>query len=395
MTSSASESPVLTCPQCRAPIAPRDAVCESCGANIALVTLLAEHELLGRTTTAGAGQFHPASVEQLVPRLGEHLLKNGYLTEAQLQAALAQQAAAEGKPARRLGQTLIDMGIVSREALDQAIAEQILELQSALVEANRSLEKRVAERTAELEAALSKLTEFNQLKAQFVANISHELRTPLSQIKGYNALLAEAVLGPLTGDQKDALDVTTRAIERLEQLITNLISYSTTAKGELTLRLQPVSAAAVILQVIDRHAARAKKQNIALAPQIPPGLPPVMADEEKLHWVLLQLVDNAIKFTPTGGQVTVSAAAQDRRVRLAVRDTGIGIASRRLQEIFEPFQQLDGSSTRRYGGTGLGLALVRRIVDAHGSQVNVESQEGRGSTFSFMLAQPPPASSGG
>ena len=142
------------------------------------------------------------------------------------------------------------MGALSREALDRVIARQILQLHSALIEANRTLEKRVAERTAELESALVKLTEFNQLKANFVANISHELRTPLAQIKGYNALLSDESFGSLTSEQRDALRVTTHAIDRLEQLIDDLISYATTAKGELTLRLQSVSAGAVPTRAI-------------------------------------------------------------------------------------------------------------------------------------------------
>jgi signal transduction histidine kinase len=375
------------CPQCGSPVAPQDAICQVCGADIALVTLMAERALVGRATHPEA--LRPVSVEQLVPRLGDHLLRKGHVSKQQLDAALARQAAAaaDGKPPRRVGETLVDMGVITRETLDQAIAEQILDLQTALIEANRSLEKRVAERTAELEAALLKLTEFNQLKANFVSNISHELRTPLTQIRGYNALLVDTQLGPLTPEQKEALTTTHRAIERLERLITDLISYAAAAKGELTLNLRPLSLPMLLARVVEKSAPKAQKQNTALITSCPPDIPPVTGDEEKLHWVILQLVDNAIKFTPGGGQVTVSAALDNRRVRLAVRDTGIGIAPQRLDDIFEPFQQLDGSSTRRYGGTGLGLALVKRIVEAHGAQVVVESQEGRGTTVSFTLPQ--------
>ncbi len=377
----------LTCPQCHAPVNPQDATCNNCGTDIALVTLIAERELIERTVLGGIELLRPAAAEQLVPRLGEYLVRSGYVTQAQLQAALAQQAATQADPPRLLGETLVKMGALSREALDRVIARQILQLHSALIEANRTLEKRVAERTAELESALVKLTEFNQLKANFVANISHELRTPLAQIKGYNALLSDESFGSLTSEQRDALRVTTHAIDRLEQLIDDLISYATTAKGELTLRLQSVSAGAVITRVIEKYAARAQKQDLTLKAEFSPGLPRVTADEEKLHWVLLQLVDNALKFTPGGGQVTVTAAPQGRLVWFSVRDTGLGIPADRLEEIFEPFRQLDGASTRRHGGTGLGLALVRRIVEAHGSRMMVDSQEGRGSTFAFTLAQ--------
>jgi signal transduction histidine kinase len=389
MTASPSKATALTCPQCHAAISPDDVTCQACGANIAMITLMAEREMIGRTT-GGTDKLRPVdSLEQLVPRLGEYLLRNRYINEAQLQAALARQASNAGSSqSRKLGQTLVEMGVITHETLDQAIAQQILELQTALVEANRSLEERVTERTAELEAALVKLTEFNQLKANFVANISHELRTPLSQIKGYTSLLADSLLGPLTTDQVDALNISTQAIERLERLINDLIRYATTAKGELTLHLQPVSLSLLAARVIDKSREKAQKQNVALASQLA-NLPPVLADEEKLYWSLLQLVDNAVKFTPSGGRVTLSATEEGQRVRITVRDTGIGIPANRVNEIFEPFRQLDGSSTRRYGGTGLGLALVRRIVEAHGSQVHVESKLDQGSAFSFTLGQPP------
>ena len=383
----------MACPQCQTPITSGDATCPACGANIALVTLLAEYQVMGRAQTGtGRLRMRPSSVEQLLPRLGEYLVRNGHLTPEQLQAALERQKAhvQAGQPPRLLGQTLEEMGFITRHHLDQVIAQQVLELQTALLEANQGLEKRVAERTAELEAALVKLTELNRLKANFVANISHELRTPLTQVKGYNSLLADGVLGDLTPEQTEALTVTTRSLERLEQLINDLISYASASKGELTLSLQWVLVPALLARVVKKSLDKAKKHEVILAVQAPMDLPPAYADEEKLHWVLLQLVDNAIKFTPAGGRVTLSAAPEGRRILFAVRDTGIGIPPSRQGELFEVFQQLDGSATRQYGGTGLGLALVRRIVEAHGAEMAVESQEGQGSVFSFSLPQPAP-----
>jgi signal transduction histidine kinase len=387
MTTSAAPPTELTCPQCHAPISPSDVTCDTCGANIALVTLMAERAVLGHAV--GTGPLHPVSVEQLVPRLGEYLVRNRYITEAQLQSALARQAAVaaapEGRTPRRIGYTLIEMGFISRETLDKAVAQQVLELQSALIEANRSLEKRVAERTAELEDALVKLAEFNQLKANFVANISHELRTPLTQIKGYNALLMDGAMGGLSKEQKDALSISARAIERLEQLVNDLIGYASTAKGELTLKRQPMSLAHLVNEVMEKSMPKAQRRGLLLSADVPADLSTVVADEEKVRWVLLQLVDNAIKFTGSGGSVAIQVALLGLRVRVSVRDTGIGIPSNRREEIFDSFRQLDGSSTRRYGGTGLGLALVRRIVEAHGGEILVDSEEGVGSTFSFTL----------
>jgi two-component system sensor histidine kinase/response regulator len=374
----------LSCPNCLATIPAGARACPTCGADIELMLWVADRQLLeqreGRTTTA------PVSAEQLIPRLGDYLVEQGYVTAEQLQAALEAQAGAPASAPRQLiGQTLVELGHLSPAGLDQAVARQLLALQSALVEANRNLERRVAERTAELESALARLTEFNQLKANFIANVSHELRTPLTHIKGYNALMLDGTLGPVSSQQREALTVTSNAIGRLEGLINDLISYAAAARGELALNLRPVSLAMLVLQVLQRSQAKAERQQVRLTHTLRPELPLVVADEEKLYWILLQLTDNAIKFTPSGGQVVIGAEADAKRVRLAVQDTGIGIPADRLEDIFEPFRQLDGSSTRRYGGTGLGLALVRRIVEAHGSLVEVETAEGQGSCFAFAL----------
>ena len=375
----------LACPHCRTLIAADTVVCPSCGADIELMTLAADRALF-EAMLVTHDRATPIIPEQLAPRLGVYLVRHKYVTADQLQAALVDQAQDGGGAGRRLiGQTLVRLGYLSSRDLDQAIASQLLELQTALLDANRGLEQRVHERTAELEAALTRLTEFNQLKANFVANVSHELRTPLTHIKGYNSLLTDETLGPTTPDQREALRVTAASIGRLEQLINDLIAYAAAARGELTVNRRLVSVAAVASQVIERLQPKAAKQQVTLSVELPGALPPVSADEEKLSWLLLQLVDNGVKFTPRAGQVTISAALHNEDVVIAVRDTGIGIPEDRLDDIFEPFRQLDGSSTRRYGGTGLGLAMVRQIVEAHGSAITVDSQLGQGSTFSFAL----------
>ncbi len=389
--SSTDSSTIITCPNCRAPIPAGDSTCPNCGADIQVMALAASPELLAQALAANAGR-QPFAPEELVPRLGEHLVQRGRITPDQLHAALEQQLRLpEGAPRRLLGQTLVDMGILSADALQSVIAARLLELQTALLEANRTLEQRVAARTAEVKAAVQRLSEFNQLKANFVANISHELRTPLTHIKGYNVLLKDGALGPLSPDQRQALETTSKAIERLEQLINDLISYAAAARGELTLNRRPVGPERLLLQVIERSGDKARYRQVSLACEAAADVPPVSADEEKLTWILLQLVDNAIKFTPAGGCVTLGARVAGNTVVLTVSDTGIGIPAGRLDEVFEPFQQLDGSSTRRYGGTGLGLALVRRIVEAHGAQMQVTSREGQGSLFAFALPCVAPA----
>jgi signal transduction histidine kinase len=329
----------------------------------------------------------PLTPEVLVPRLGETLVQTGLITEAELHNALAYQNEKQKSGQRfLLGEALMELKLLTRQQIDHAVTEQIIQLRNALEDANRFLERRVAERTSELQEALRKLSELSQMKANFVANISHELRTPLTHVKGYLELLATESLGSLSDEQKSALQVSQRATGKLESLIDNLILFSLAAKGEMTLSLAPVDLNKVGGEIISYSRAKAEDRNVALNFDKKPEIPFVQADEEKISWAILQLIDNAIKFTPSGGEVTLSIQPEmDTLIMVSVTDTGIGIPSNRIGEIFEPFHQLDSSSTRRYGGTGLGLALVREIITAHGSVIDVHSEDGKGTQFRFPL----------
>jgi signal transduction histidine kinase len=381
----------MACPHCGHPL-PLDArTCPHCGVDLALLALLAERAYLeGLPEAAPIG----TTPEALVPRIGEYLLEQGLLTQDQLRAALQRQKEADARGQRRLlGQTLTDMGLIDRETLDRAITRQIIELHAALQEANRNLERRVNERTAELRRALERLTEINQIKANLISNVSHELRTPLAHIKGYIELLNDRQLGALNAEQENALGVVQRATERLGRLIEDLIEYSTASRQGITLNLSPVAAGGLVDSVLSRSSEKAHKAGVALEREVSTKVPQALADADRLAWVLYQLVDNGIKFTPSGGQVRVDVQADDRGVRFAVQDTGIGIPEERQREIFEPFHQLDGSPTRRYGGTGLGLALAKLILNAHGSELLVASDSERGgTTFSFVLSEAPGSS---
>jgi signal transduction histidine kinase len=199
-------------------------------------------------------------------------------------------------------------------------------------------------------------------------------------------LLTVEALGTLTEDQLNALLVCQRASGRLESLIDNLILFSQSTHGELTLKLGSVDISKVAVEIINLTKGKALDKGVNLSAQIDPYLPLVQADEEKISWVILQLLDNAVKFTSQGGKITLTICAEsDELIMVSVLDTGIGIPEKRIGEIFEAFHQLDGSSTRNYGGTGLGLALVRNILDAHGSMIDVKSEVGKGSTFKFPL----------
>jgi signal transduction histidine kinase len=324
--------------------------------------------------------------EVLVPRLGEYLIESGLITEAQLTQAIELQksARASGKT-ELIGQILVDQKMISRPELDQAVTEQILQLRTALQNANVSLELRVKQRTAELEAAMVKLADLNRMKANIVANISHELRTPMTHIKGYLELMITSVLGPLTGDQQNALKVMNKASDRLEKLIEDLLLFSEADRAEVALNLQLIDMHRLGQTLVNRAQVKAEEKQLQLSLESDSDLPKVQIDEEKISWAIGQLLDNAIKFTPANGKVVLHCVRDGDAVRVIVKDTGIGIPGDRLEEIYEPFHQLDGSSTRRYGGTGLGMALVRKIIEAHGSVIRIKSTIDQGSEFEFIL----------
>ncbi|HEX6268838.1 MAG TPA: ATP-binding protein [Anaerolineales bacterium] len=325
--------------------------------------------------------------EMLVPRMGEYLIQKGLITVENLQRALDYQQEQISKGNLLvLGHALMELDLIDRADLDQAVTEQIIHLRSALQAANRTLEGRVAERTAELQKALERVSELSQLKANFVANISHELRTPLTHIKGYLELLVSESLGEITEDQRHALQVSQQSTNRLETLIEDLIMVSLAARGELSIKQESVDIRRLSNLAIKSSTNKAQERGVQLHAAIDDDASFVQADAQKIAWVLGQLIDNGIKFTTSGGSVLVSIKREgENLVVVSVTDTGIGIPSHRLNDIFEPFHQLDGSTTRHYGGTGLGLSLVRQIIEAHGSMLDVQSTEGHGSTFKFPL----------
>jgi signal transduction histidine kinase len=323
----------------------------------------------------------------LVPRMGEYLIQKRLITPENLQRALDYQQEEVAKGNRpMLGEALVALNLVKRAQLDEAVTEQIIQLRSALQAANRTLERRVEERTAELQKALERVSELSQLKSNFISNISHELRTPLTHIRGYLELLVSESLGKVTEEQRHALLVSQNSAGRLETLIEDLIMVSLAARGEMSISHESIDIRSVANLAVKSAAEKAEVRGVLLNTMIDEDVPLVQADSQKIAWVLNQLIDNGIKFTPSGGRVIVSVKCEgENLVIVSVTDTGIGIASEQQKDVFEPFHQLDGSSTRHYGGTGLGLSLVREIVEAHGSMIEVQSLEGRGSSFRFPL----------
>lgn len=377
------QSKLVSCPNCGEQVSSERQICEYCGVNLALAALLAERKL---KVGPAIGEDHIISPEILVPLLGDYLVEKGVLNSDDLEIALKHQKElqAEGKT-QLIGETLLDLGYITEDELDHAINEQIIEMHYALQHANLELEDLVHRRSIELDSALNRLAELNELKANFLANISHELRTPLTHIRGYVELLIDGELGTLSDEQMNALKVMKNSEERLEQLIDDLIQFSSAARGDFKVNIQPLDLNQLLNAVILDVENRCKHYGLKIKPNIPDDLPPVHADVQKISWVLSHLLDNSIKFTLDGGIIEVKAKIQKNHVLISVIDTGIGIKENRLAEIFEPFHQLDNSASRRFGGTGLGLAMVKEIIDAHGSVITVKSKINVGTYVGFTL----------
>ena len=329
------------------------------------------------------------SPETLIPRIGDVLVEQGKITTDQLRDALELQKVYRNRgKAVLLGQILVELRMIDQESLNQSITQQIFILQNSLKEANSTLEQKVKERTEELELAYEKLSELTDLKANFISNVSHELRTPLTHINGYLDLLLSGKVDNLSKDQMNSLTTIKKAAGRLERLIEDLILFSTSETNKLVISEDKVDPISFIDEIIEHNLPIAQKKDIALSKNIEINTAMIILDRNKIQWVLNQLVDNAIKFTNPDGKISVTLVEKSEYFIFKVIDNGIGIATENLDEIFVPFHQLDGSSTRAYGGTGLGLALANKIITAHMSRLVVESTPGKGSTFSFAIKKP-------
>jgi len=373
----------LPCPNCGRLVNQKELECPHCGVNLALAAVKEEQEIISKINL---NPTIPITPEILVPRVGELLIERGVLSQEGLHRALeySKKPGPDGQQ-RLVGQALLELHLIDRETLDQVITEQIFQLHTALQQYNLKLEQRVKERTQELQTALNKLAELNQLKSNFISNVSHELRTPLTHIRGYMDLMQDGSLGNLSKEQEIALDVMLRSEARLEELIEKMIHFSLEASGQFTLQMKPVNLLEVVDLALKQAKIKAMNRPVVLNIDMGNEPCPVCVDQEKIQWVIMELVDNAIKFTPPGGQVKVGLDQDTDKALFYVKDTGIGISGERLSEIFEPYHQLDSSSTRHYGGVGLGLALAKKIIEAHGSKVEVTSEVGQGTFIQFLL----------
>jgi two-component system sensor histidine kinase BarA len=255
-----------------------------------------------------------------------------------------------------------------------------------------------------LQIAYDRLKELDRLKSNFLATVSHELRTPLTSIIGYSEMLLEGIAGEIQGEQREFVATIREKGEQLLGLIKGLLDLSKLESGTMSLRKAPTDIGALVKDVANTMTPHAKKKGVAIGGEIEAGLPSLWADVERLRQILLNLTENAIKFTPAAGTITISArlasmsaspagdesglvllGAQRPAVEVRVADTGIGIPESERERVFDAFYQVDSSSTREQGGTGLGLSIVKRLVEGHDGEVRVEGNLPRGAVFVVLI----------
>ncbi|HMG20552.1 MAG TPA: HAMP domain-containing sensor histidine kinase, partial [Kofleriaceae bacterium] len=268
-------------------------------------------------------------------------------------------------------------------------------------EAMRVTFAELTEHNARLSRAVARLEELDRLKSNFLATMSHELRTPLTSVIGYAEMMAEGLAGPISNDQREYLTTILGKADQLLGLITAVLDVSSLESGQLALERATLSLADLVASELATFAPQAGRRGIAIQLDAC-GDTVVVGDRRKIRQVVSSLVSNAVKFTADRGKIDVAlrrgplaahepGADDAGAIQLVVSDSGIGISRDQVAKIFEPFFQVDSSSTRAFGGTGLGLTLAKAYVEAHGGQIWVDTAPGQGSTFTATFPAPPAA----
>jgi len=236
--------------------------------------------------------------------------------------------------------------------------------------------------------------ELERMKSNFLSVVSHELKTPLHSIKGFVEIIRMGKAGPVTDLQQDFLTTVKEQTQVLQRMIDDLLVFSRLEAGQLRLQVEEVSLAAIVAGVVQKLTPLAEERNLTLTTRLPDDFPDVEGDYMRLEQVVTNLVENAIKFTPPGGSVTVDGEDLEDHARVWVQDTGIGIPESEYERVFERFYQVDASERRAYRGTGLGLTICKHIITHHHGRIWVESRVGEGSTFYIELPKRLPAVAG-
>jgi len=254
--------------------------------------------------------------------------------------------------------------------------------------AHQELEQKVEERTRELTLALDEIQKISKRKSDFISAVSHELRTPLTSIKGYASILLTGKLGDIPLEVRERLDRINRHSDELAHLVNDLLDISRIESGKLTMKQETQDLRHIVERVFDLLSGQLKEKQLNFSFTFPDDANSVFADHSQIEHVFINLIGNAIKFTPVQGKIIICSQRIDQEIQVDITDTGCGIAEKDQEAIFEEFYRVDNAINETTKGTGLGLTLVKRIIEAHNGKIWIKSKEGSGSTFSFTLPQP-------
>jgi len=276
-----------------------------------------------------------------------------------------------------------EIASILSDQIGQAI--QNARLFEEVFHSRQKLELMVQERTRQLQEALSNVQQASKMKSEFISAVSHELRTPLTSIKGYASLLSSGKLGDIPEPVRERLEKINHHSDSLVQLINNLLDISRIESGKIGMKRQKISILSVVENVADLLAPQLKEKNIRFAVKIPSAVPELNIDQSQIERVFINLVGNAIKFTPQEGAITVSAEARNSDVLFSVADSGIGLQEDDRKKLFNEFFRVENEINQNVKGSGLGLSLAKKIVHAHKGQMWVDSVYTKGATFSFTI----------
>jgi len=236
---------------------------------------------------------------------------------------------------------------------------------------------------------VKKLQELDRLKSDFISIVSHELRTPIAVMKGGVSLILDGVVGEITENQRDLLTDTMDNIDRLTRLVTGLLDVSKIEAGKINLRRRSTDLCAMVENIANHFDCEARDKGIQLRTELPDGVLKLFVDDDKINQIFNNLISNAIRFTRSGGEIVICVEEKEDNVECSVSDTGVGIAEKNIPKLFNKFVQIGRVDGSGYKGTGLGLVIVKGLVEMHGGKIWVESELGKGSTFRFTLKKVP------
>lgn len=316
---------------------------------------------------------------------GEILLMNPSLRKLFLIASSAEGRSPLEVIRNNVIQEIVDRVLnENRKVITQEVEVSIPEHKTIMINGVPIIKDDIIEGAVFVFHDITELKRLEEVRKDFVANVSHELRTPISNIKGY----AETLLDGKVDDKdtiKEFLGIIYQDSNRLANLIDDLLDLSKIESGKMKMKFEPLEILPIVNRCVKVLEKSAKDKSLSIKLDVPDHLPNVVGDHKRLLQVFLNLLDNAIKYTPEGGSITVIAAGKENVIQVDISDTGIGISEIDLPRIFERFYRVDKARSRELGGTGLGLSIVKHIIQAHNGQVWAQSTPGRGSTFSFTI----------